>query len=458
MTHSLVQPKRPAAVKAILLFTAFVAMLNETSINVALTALMGVFGVSVTTVQWLVTGFMLVMAVVVPVTAFLQHRFSTRGLYFFSLALLLVGAAVAGFAPDFVVLLIARLVQSMATCIVMSVTVTTVLQLTPPEGRGGAMGLVGLVTLFAPAVAPTIGGIVLQTLGWNWIFLGSLPFLVIVGVVALKFLESVAVPQKLKLDLVSVVWSALGLGGVVLGLGELSHWAEAPLVVAVPLVVGVVGLVLFVTRQKNLAHPLVDLRVFSYRQFSLAMVFVFVCILSVFGLTMLTPMALGQVWLLGAAAAGLSMLPGGVLNGLTAPVFGQLYDKIGPKAVAFVGTLFMVLAMGSLAFLPASAPFWVYIVCHIVFLLGISAAMTVNQANGMNALEPRLIPHGTAVMSTLMQLAGGVGTALYVSVLASNPSPAPIDHFHTTFFWGALLLFVPLAASLFLKKSVHPTA
>lgn len=458
MTHSLVQPKRPAAVKAILLVTAFAAMLNETSINVALTALMAVFGVSVTTVQWLVTGFMLVMAVVVPTTAYLQGRYTTRQLYFSSVGLLFVGGVAAGLAPGFGVLLVARLVQSMGTCLLMSLTVTTVLQLTPPAGRGGAMGLVGLVTLFAPAVAPTIGGLVLQGLGWNWIFLGSLPFLAILAVASVPLLEDVTVPQKLKLDGTSVVLSALGFGGLVLGLGELSHWTEAPLLVAVPLVVGLLGLVAFVVRQLRLEQPLVDLRVFTHRPFSLAMVFVFVCILSVFGLTMLTPMALGQVWGLGAAAAGLSMLPGGVLNGLSAPVFGRLYDKVGPRALALVGSLLMVASMAALAFLPAEAPLGVYILLHVAFLVGTSAAMTVNQANGMAALEPRLIPHGTAVMSTLMQLGGGVGTALYVSLLASGTSSVPLDHFHGTFFGGALVLLVPLAASLLLKKPVQPTA
>lgn len=456
MISSSLSPRRPGAVKAVLLFTSFIAMLNETSINVALTALMAVFQVPVTTVQWLVTGFMLVMAVVVPMTAYLQSRFSTRTLYFSSLVLLMAGSLLAGFAPAFAALLAGRLIQAAGTCVLMSLTVTTVIRLTPPQKRGGAMGLVGLVTLFAPAVAPTVGGLILQAFGWNWIFLGALPFFLVLLVLAVKFLENVTEPSSVRLDVLSVVLSAAGFGGLVLGLGGLDLVSSQPWAVWGPLAVGAAALVLFAFRQGRSSEPFLDLRVFGYRQFSLAMLYVFVSILSVFGLTMLTPMALGQVWGLGAAAAGLAMLPGGVLNGLTAPLFGKLYDHWGPRGLVAAGAAVMLASLGGLSLVPGGFPPAAYIGLHILFLLGTSAVMTVNQANGVNELPPRLFPHGTAVMSTLMQLGGGVGAALYVSVLASGQSQGAEAAFHGTFAWGTLLLVVPLAASFFVKKSVHP--
>jgi DHA2 family lincomycin resistance protein-like MFS transporter len=456
MISSSLAPRRPGAVKAVLLVTSFVAMLNETSINVALSALMGVFGVSVTTVQWLVTAFMLVMAVVVPMTAYLLARFTTRTLYFVSLVCLGVGSLLAGLAPGFEVLLAGRIIQAAGTCVLMSLTVTTVIQLTPHAERGGAMGLVGLVTLFAPAVAPTIGGLILQLAGWNWIFLGPLPLFVVVAILATFLLENVTTPVDRKLDILSVLLSVAAFGGILLGLGVMDQVASNPLLVWSALGVGIVALVLFVVRQLTIAEPLVDLRVFRYPQFSMAMVFVFFSIISVFGITMLTPMALGQVWGLGAAAAGMSMLPGGILNGLTAPVFGQLYDKIGPRILVVCGSILMLCCMAGLAFLPASAPVGLYIGLHIVFLLGVSAVMTVNQANGVNELPAPLYPHGTATMSTLMQLGGGVGTALFISLLASGQNRGAEAAFHGAFGWGALLLILPLVVSFFLKKSVHP--
>lgn len=450
------EPRRPGAVKAILLLTAFVAMLNETSINVALPALMQAFQVPVTTIQWLVTAFMLVMAVVVPTTAFLISRFHTRKLYFFSLAVLIVGSLAAGFAPGFPVLLIGRILQAAATCILMSLTVTTVIQLTPPQKRGGAMGLVGLVTLFAPAIAPSLGGLVLQVWGWNWIFLAPLPLFVILLLVALGVLENVTEPQTPRLDLLSVALSAVGLGGIVLGLGFLDLIGTQPFLVLAILAVGILALVAFTIRQLSAEKPFLDLRVFGYRQFALAMVFIFFSILSVFGLTLLTPMALGQIWGLGAALAGLSMMPGGVLNGLTAPLFGKLYDKMGPRVLVTTGVVVMIAAMAGLAFLPAEAPIAAYIALHIAFLLGVSPVMTVNQANGVNELPAHLYPHGTATMSTLMQLGGGVGSALYVWLLASGAGSVPVDNFHHAFGWGTALLVIPLVASFFLKKSQHP--
>lgn len=449
-------PVRPGAVKSILLLTSFFAMLNETSVNVVLSHLMTVFEVPVTTVQWLVTGFMLVMAVVVPVTAYLMGRFSTRQLYFSNLGLLIAGSLLAGLAPNFSWLLIGRLVQAGGTCVLMTLTVTTVIQLTPPQGRGGAMGLVGLVTLFAPAIAPSVGGLVLQTLGWHGVFLGALPLFVVVALGAVFLLGNLGEPAPQRLDLWSVLLSALGFGGVVLGLGALNQAATQPWLVWGPLAVGGIALGGFVARQLTTSAPLLDLKVFGYRQFTLAMVFVFVSIVSVFGLTLLTPLALGQFWGLGAAAAGLSMLPGGLLNGLTAPVFGKLFDGWGTKRLVTTGVVVMLVALGGLALIPVDGPVGVYIGLHIAFLLGVSAVMTVNQANGMNALPTRLFPHGTAVMSTLMQLGGGVGSALAISMLASGQAQGPATAFHQTFAVGAAVLVIPLVASFFLKKSVHP--
>jgi predicted MFS family arabinose efflux permease len=217
MRENRISKGNAAATKLVMLLAAFVAMLNETSITVALSDLMRIFGVSVSTVQWLVTGFMLVTAVIVPITAYIIQRFQDRAIFFFSLALLFVGAFMAGLAPSFAFLLAARLVQAAGTCCIWALTINTMLALSTNESRGGALGLIGLVSVFAPALAPSLAGIVFQAFGWRWIFLGMAPLFLALGIFAYLRLENTTPTSKQALDPASVLLVAASFGALIYG-------------------------------------------------------------------------------------------------------------------------------------------------------------------------------------------------------------------------------------------------
>lgn len=444
--------------KAVVLLTSFVAMLNETAINIALSSLMDSFGVGVGTVQWLVTGFMLVMAAIVPVTAFILQRFKARSVYFASLILLIVGGVAAGLAPSFGVLLAARLVQAAGTCCVMTLTVNVVLSLTPPQSRGRAMGLVGLVTLFAPAIAPALSGLILQMAGWRWIFLGPLPLFVLLGAVSAAVLQNVIALDPRPLDALSVVLEAAGFAALLFGVSGLGDpGAGFP-----HLACGLGGLVLvtlFAVRQLRERRPLLDLGVFNWN-FALAMVAVFFGIMTAFGMMVLLPMVYARAFGLAGAAAGLALLPGGMLNGLSAPIFGKLYDRAGPRALVIAGSALILACMSAFAFAPASLG--LYVALHILCLLALSAVMTASQANAMR-LSPEQTPHGTAIMSTLMQLGGGFGSALFSAIFAASARAAAaggasdaagaVAGFRGAFAIGACVFLLPLACSLFVHRA-----
>jgi DHA2 family lincomycin resistance protein-like MFS transporter len=450
---------RVAAIKVTLLVSCFLAMLNETSINVALTALMDRFGVGVSTAQWLVTGFMLVMAAIVPMTAYIVQSLKGRSIYFCALCLLVAGGLAAGLAPSFGLLLAGRLVQAAGTCLLMLLTINSVLLLSGSGGTGGAMGLVGLVALFAPAIAPSLSGLVLQFLGWRWIFLGPSALFVAAGAVAFFVLENLAEVSRRPLDLPSVLLEAIGFGGLlygVSGLGDLAGPSGAVHIAAIAL--GLAALALFAARQRRLEEPLLDLRIFRYKMFSLAMVAVFFCVMTLFGLNVLMPMLYVQGLGMATAAAGLAMLPGGLMNGLTSPFFGRLYDRSGPRAPVICGTIVLAACALAFALAPAGTPLWRLIALHVLCLVALSLASTASQGNGMASVPPELYPHGTAIMSTLMQLGGGFGSALYTAFYAAasrgaKGADAAYAGFHGAFALGAAFLAVPLVAAFFVRKA-----
>ena len=460
----------PALIKLILLLSAFFAMLNETSVNVAMSNFMGIFGVSVSTVQWLTSGFMLTMTIVVPITAFIIGRFSTRRIYFFNMALLIAGSVIAGLSPNFWVLLAGRLIQAVGTCSLMSLLMNTVLILTPPAQRGAAMGLVGLVNLFAPAISPTLAGIVVQTIGWRWLFLGLTPLFAALTLMALPLLTNITEPQKDSIDLPSILLSVMAFGGILYGIIYIGEQPAKDLRAFFPLFIGAIGLALFAWRQFSIPKPLLDLRVFKYPMFTLGMAMMVICTMSIFGIVLLSPMFLQQGLGLSVFAAGMILLPGGLLNGVLSLVAGRLYDKIGPKALITIGVLAAILVAFGFSSISATIGIGLFIALHCAFLVAITLINTPAQTNGLNQLPKNLYAHGTAIMITLMQLAGGLGTAIFVTIMstkqrgfiqrsgASATKAAQgglVFGFNQAFLFCMFLLIAGLVVSLFIKHSLR---
>ncbi|MGG0824405.1 DHA2 family efflux MFS transporter permease subunit [Paenibacillus turicensis] len=458
-----------------MLLSGFIGLFGETALNVALTPLMEILQVGETTIQWLTTGYLLVLGILVPVSGFLLQWFTTRQLFTTSLIFSIAGTIVAALAPTFEFLLVARVLQAVGTALLLPLMFNTILIIFPVEKRGSAMGLIGLVIMFAPASGPSISGLILANLSWHWIFWISLPFFIISLIFGLMFLPNISKLTKPKIDIFSIVLSTLGFGGVVYGFssagghGEGAGGWSSPTVM-ISLAMGIVSLLLFSIRQLKMKQPMMDLRVFKYPMFTIGLILIFICMMMMLSSMLILPMYLQRGMAVTALTAGLVLLPGSLLNGLLSPIMGRLFDKFGPKWLVKIGLLLVALVLYMYTGITPTTSLGTIITMHIFMMIGISMIMMPAQTNGLNQLPPEYYPHGTAIMNTLQQVSGAIGTAVAVSILAasqisflkdvSDPESLvnKLNSFthgvQNAFIFALVLCIIGFVISLFIKRVV----
>lgn len=402
-----------------LIIGAFFAILNETLLNIALITLMDEFSISLPTVQWMATGFMLVMAIVIPISALLLQWFTTRQLFLGTMTVFTIGTIVSASAPTFSILLVGRLIQAVGTGLLMPIIFNVFLLIYPPERRGKVMGLIGLVIMFAPAIGPTLSGVIVEYFGWRYLFILVIPFALFSIAFAYKHLVNVSEVTKPKIDVISLVYSTLGFGGIVYGFSSVGESADgfASVNVLSAMIIGVIGVVLFVLRQLKLDEPVMDLRVFRYPMYTHAVLMFLIIIMAMFASEIILPIYMQGPLALTAATAGLVLLPGSILNGAMSPFMGALFDKFGPRVLMIPATIVLSGTMFMMSRLTVDTPVWVVVVGYILIMLTVSAIMMPAETNGLNQLPKRLYPHGTAVMSTLQPVGGAIGVSVFISIL-----------------------------------------
>lgn len=410
------------AILASLLICGFVGMFSETALNIAMTNLMEVFQISPATAQWLTTGFLLTLGVIMPMSGLLLQRFTTRHLFTGSLLSLIVGTLIAALAINFEMLMFARVLQAVGMGLLLPLMFNTILVIYPPAKRGAAMGFVGLVIMFAPATGPTVGGILIEYLTWHYIFWFSLPFLVIGLLVGLKYLENVTDVAKPRIDILSIILSTVGFGGVVFGFSKAGEGSEgwSSAVVITSIVVGLVALVLFILRQNFMRDPMMNLSVFKYPMYVVGLLMVLSCMLIIMSSMIILPMYLQTGAGLSVFAAGLMLLPGSALNGILSPHVGRLFDRHGPKWIVIPGLVIVALMLWLFTTISPDSSVAFIVALHIGLMVGIALIWMPAQTNGLNQLPPELYPHGTAVMNTLQQVVGAIGTAVAISILTGG--------------------------------------
>ena len=417
-------PARDRQVIGILLVAAFVVILNETIMSVALPRLMVDLDISARTVQWLTTAFMLTMAVVIPTTGFLLQRISTRTVFLLAMGLFSAGTLIASISPGFWLLLLARIVQASGTAIMIPLLMTTVLTLVPVDRRGVVMGNISIAISVAPAIGPTLSGLVLQFLSWRFMFVLVLPIALATLAYGSRRLVNVGQAGQQKLDLRSVLLSIPAFGGVVYGLSQLGRGALGSEVALGFIVFGLLCMLIFGWRQLRLTRsgrdPLLDLRAFRYRQYSLSLALLCLAMLALFGMVILLPIYLQTVRGIGSLATGLMLLPGGLLMGLAGPTVGRIIDRYGPRLLTVPGAALLTFTLWQFSRANPSTPIWILIGLHTLLMLGLACLFTPSFTAGLNPLPPYLYSHGSAIFGTLQQVAGAAGAALLVAIMAST--------------------------------------
>lgn len=453
---------------------AFFAILNETLLNIALTELMEVFNLEAPTVQWMATGFMLVMGVLMPISALLIQWFTTRQMFLGVMTIFLSGTIIAASAFNFPMLLTGRMIQAVGTGLLIPVIMNALLLLYEPEVRGRIMGTFGLVIMFAPAIGPTLSGVIVDFLGWRWLFITVIPFAVFSILFAWKHLQNVGEITRPKADVLSIILSSVGIGGIVYGFSSAGESGEGFSSVPILVIIGValLSLVLFVIRQLKLEEPLLDVRVFTYKSYARGITVFVIVIMGMFASEIVMPMYLQGPLGFTAKMAGLLLLPGALLNGLMSPVMGTLFDKFGPRKLIIPGTLVFVGVMIFFSNIGPAIPVWSFVLAYILLMLSISAILMPSQTNALNELPKHLYPHGTAIANTLQPIGGALGVSIFVSIMSqgersylneqSGPVTEELAHQAMTngvhhAYWFALgLSIITFVIALFIRKAVAP--
>lgn len=465
-TGSSLIPRRDMAVIWVLLAAAFVAILNETTMSMAIPHLIDDLHITPLDAQWVTSAFMLTMAVVIPTTGFLLQRFTTRQMFLGALALFSAGTLIAALAPGFTVLLIARVVQASGTAIMMPLLMTTLMNLVPAASRGRMMGRVSIVISLAPAIGPTLSGFLLDHFSWRAIFVVVLPIALVAMFIGWRWLTNVGERTDAPLDVLSIVLSAFGFGGLVFGLSQIGALAggggdAAPLVIS--LVAGVVGLVAFLWRQVILQRKddaLLDLRVFASRDFTLSMVQMFLLSLAFFGTLTVIPLFLQKALGLETTEAGLVLLPGALAMGLLGPVIGRIYDARGTKLLLVPGSILTAATLWFYTTLATTTPVWIVLVAQTLLSIGLALSFTPLFTASLASLTPKFYSYGSAVIGTVQQVAGAAGIAVMIAVFTlivnangGTEVPAAVAAgSRSTFVIGAVIATVTILGAFIIRK------
>ncbi|MCP2637864.1 DHA2 family efflux MFS transporter permease subunit [Microbacterium sp. HD4P20] len=423
----------------LLLAAAFVAILNETTMGVAIPHLIDDLGITALAAQWLTTAFMLTMAVVIPITGFLLRRFTTRTMFVAAMGLFSTGTLIAFLAPGFPVLLIARVVQASGTAIMMPLLMTTLMTVVPAAIRGRMMGRVSIVISLAPAIGPTVAGAILNSFEWRWIFGMVLPIAIVALVVGARWIHNLGEPTRAPIDVLSVILSALGFGGLVFGLSQLgggghgtgaeaaaaSATSTATLVIA--LVVGVVALGLFGWRQVRLQRnddALLDLRVFRSANFSLSIGQMVIMSMAFFGAITVVPLYLQRVLEVDPLQTGLVVLPGALAMGLLGPVIGRIYDRRGTTVLLVPGAVITTAMLWFYTTFSTETPVLLVAAAQTVLSIGLALSFTPLFTASLASLQPKFYSYGSAIVGTAQQVAGAAGIALMFGVMSAATAAA----------------------------------
>ncbi len=469
-TQQTVQSYKTFPILVSLLLAGFIGMFSETALNVALSDLIQIFSISEATVQWLTTGYLLTLGILVPLSGLLLQWFTTRQLFLAALSFSIIGTLIAAMAGSFEVLMTARVFQAIGTSLLLPLMFNTILIIIPPEKRGAAMGVIGLVIMVAPAVGPTIAGLLIAKLTWHWIFWLSLPVLIIALICGIFFMQNVSTITKPRIDILSLLLSTVGFGGVVFAFssaGEGEHgWSSAKVIIS--MIVGVIALILFVIRQLTMKQPMMNLKAFKHPMFVVGTLMVFICMMVILSSMLVLPMFLIRGLGMSALSAGLVLLPGGLLNGMMSPIMGSLFDKYGPRWLVIPGLAIMAAVLWFFSDITLASTVTLLVVLHSSLMIGIAMVWMPAQTNGLNQLPRELYPDGTAIMNTLQQVAGAIGTAVAVSVMtagskkfmegvenASDPANLPLAltaGIQNAFVFAMIAALAGLVLALFIRR------
>ena len=447
-------------IAAVFLLGSFITFLNSTFMNVALTDIMQDLNVSISTVQWLSTGYMLALGIVIPFTAFLVNRFKTKTLFLTSMSLFTIGTIIGAMATNFPTLLVARFIQGLSGGVTVPLMQTVFMLIFPIKSRGFAMGIVGIVLAFAPAVGPTLSGWIINSYPWKYLFYIPIPFAILDIILAFFLLKNVTGGKKVSMDFLSLIASTIGFGALLYGFSNAGNYEWSDTHVYLPLLIGALFIVLFIWRQLTMKDPILNLSIFKSKTFVFSTIIVMITYAGLISSELILPMYLENIKGYSAFDTGLALMPGAIVMGIMNPITGKIFDKYGARYLALIGLIILTLGTFGLSFLTPDTTRTYVVVVYALRMFGISMLTMPLTTSGLNSLHRSLYAHGNAANSTLRQVAGSIGTSIIITNMskgslnstATNPLEAQVSGMNLAFASIGALTFIGLIIAFFVVK------
>ncbi|NFY05768.1 DHA2 family efflux MFS transporter permease subunit [Staphylococcus aureus] len=405
---------------AALLFGMFIAILNQTLLNVALPKINTEFNISASTGQWLMTGFMLVNGILIPITAYLFNKYSYRRLFLVALVLFTIGSLICAISMNFPIMMVGRVLQAIGAGVLMPLGSIVIITIYPPEKRGAAMGTMGIAMILAPAIGPTLSGYIVQNYHWNVMFYGMFIIGIIAILVGFIWFKLYQYTTNPKADIPGIIFSTIGFGALLYGFSEAGNKGWGSVEIETMFAIGIIFIILFVIRELRMKAPMLNLEVLKFPTFTLTTVINMVVMMSLYGGMILLPIYLQNLRGFSALDSGLLLLPGSLIMGLLGPFAGKLLDTIGLKPLAIFGIAVMTYATWELTKLNMDTPYMTIMGIYVLRSFGMAFIMMPMVTAAINALPGRLASHGNAFLNTMRQLAGSIGTAILVTVMTTQ--------------------------------------
>lgn len=443
-----IDPKIRLIVTILLLFSGFVSLASQTMMITALPVIEHEMNVSLTLVQWLTTGYTLMIGVITPLSSNLYEKFKKRNIFLTTIAIFILGTLIGCFATNFWILLLARLVQACASGILMSFQMTTMISIYPLEKRGTILGMSGLVIAFGPAIGPTLSGLIVNTLGWRYIFILVLPMMLLVWAIGFFAFPNFSEPKDIKIDFISVGLSLLGSGST---LASLTFFQTSALQGWIMLVLGLAILFIFVKRQLRLKQPMLKVQLVKNRSFRL-MTLVGICAFMVLlGTEQMLPIFTQNVLHLNSMVSGMILLPGAIANALSAALVGCLYDKHGPKYLIISGGILMLIAAIPFVMISETTPVWLLTGAYMLRMIGNALVFSPAMSEAFVDVYPDEVSHATALNNSLRQAFGASSITILI-VLSNIPATFTAGMRLSMWVTVGLVLLMLTCFGLYLRK------
>jgi len=402
-----------------LLSGTFTMSISQSSLSTAYPTLMKFFGVTAPTIQWLTTGFMLIMCIMMPISPWLLNNFSFKKIFLSVVAIFIVGTSIIIVAPNFPLAMLGRGLEAIGVGILFPSFQSVLLTITPENNRGATMGYAGLVMGSALASGPIISGIVLNFLQWQGLFVIFLLIMIVIFISGLLNIKDVMPRHKTELDFISTIY-LLGIIGLLYVVNQAGATKSLSTNLIILLVISIIFTFLFIHRQLTKKQPLLDLKVMKNFNFDLAVLLTGFSYISLIVVTIIYPLYYQNILHTTVLMSGLALVPPAIVLSILNPLTGRLADKIGFKATLISGMSMIVVGWFLLFVIHTKLTIWPMILIAVLIEGGNAFVMMPATTLGGNSLSEELIPHGTAIITTVRQLLGSLGVSLATLILVTT--------------------------------------